>query len=378
MDDELDIAVVGAGPAGLLAACEAARHGLDVAVFEEDSIVGMPEKCAGLYSLDGLKKLRIPLHRAWIQNFARGALFKSPSGRTFLVDASRDIAVIANRERFDQYLAEQAVMSGASLYINTRVSSARIHNDGIELNTRRGVVRASYLIDSEGHSAFIARSIHPSYKLGEWLPIIQYQVAGHGMDRQLVYLFFKHYLPDFFAYLVPIDDELGKVGIAAKKNIRYLASKFMAEEFPNARVVGVQSSAIYVGPPLDNPRVGRAYFVGDVAGHVKATTGGGVIFGGMAGMAAAREIALGDDSFKKYVKNAYRELHRIYLVRRLTAKLKPNQLDMLFRLVSESGIDRKLSEMGDMDFHGSTATRLITTREFLKLAPLFLKSLIVS
>ncbi|MEM3032311.1 MAG: FAD-dependent oxidoreductase, partial [Nitrososphaerota archaeon] len=55
-----DVAVVGAGPAGLLAARELARRGVSVLVFEEDRTIGRPERCAGLYSISGLKSLGLP------------------------------------------------------------------------------------------------------------------------------------------------------------------------------------------------------------------------------------------------------------------------------------------------------------------------------
>jgi digeranylgeranylglycerophospholipid reductase len=76
---ELDVAVVGGGPAGLIAAREAARRGLAVAVFEEDWAIGRPERCAGLYSVDGLRRLGIPTSGHHVQNRVRGAVFVSPS-----------------------------------------------------------------------------------------------------------------------------------------------------------------------------------------------------------------------------------------------------------------------------------------------------------
>lgn len=48
--------VVGAGPAGLIAAREIASRGYDVKVFEEHPEVGVPNHCAGLVSVDGLDR----------------------------------------------------------------------------------------------------------------------------------------------------------------------------------------------------------------------------------------------------------------------------------------------------------------------------------
>ncbi|MCW4026273.1 MAG: FAD-dependent oxidoreductase, partial [Candidatus Bathyarchaeota archaeon] len=79
MEEETDIAVIGAGPAGLIAAREAAERGTDVTIFEEDSEVGVPCHCAGLLSLNGMKEIKIPPDDSYVQNKVRGAHFFSPS-----------------------------------------------------------------------------------------------------------------------------------------------------------------------------------------------------------------------------------------------------------------------------------------------------------
>jgi len=366
--DYFDVVVIGAGPAGLIAAREVAERGLKVIVIEEDNTIGRPERCAGLYSIDGVNRIKVPIDRSYVQNYARGAVFKSPSGIEFTVEANRDVALVANRERFDQFLAQRAIYSGADIILGRRVSEIKKNGDeGYLVRTRDKVFSCRFVIDCEGRGAFLARSLHPSYNLTEWIPIIQYQVANHGLDKDFVYLYFKRYLPDFFAYLVPIDDELGKIGIAALKNINEKALRFMQEEFPKARIVGVSSSSIYAGKPLERPRVDRIYFVGDVAGHVKATTGGGVIFGGKFALAAAGEIIAGDRSFDDAVKRLYPELNKIWWVRRLVSKLSPNHLDILFKAAKESGIHDFLSKSGDMDYHGTTAMRLLTSGKMFKM-----------
>ena len=54
-----DVAVIGAGSSGLIAAHEVAKYGLRVVVLEEDGIVGRPERCAGLYSVEGLRRIGV-------------------------------------------------------------------------------------------------------------------------------------------------------------------------------------------------------------------------------------------------------------------------------------------------------------------------------
>ncbi|MHA2433553.1 MAG: NAD(P)/FAD-dependent oxidoreductase, partial [Candidatus Thorarchaeota archaeon] len=98
---DLDVAVVGAGPAGLLAAAEVARHSHDCAVFEEHSNIGEPDHCAGLLSTSGLKTLRLKPPQDVIQNHVRGARIYSPSGQSILIERGKREAFVVDRRRFD-------------------------------------------------------------------------------------------------------------------------------------------------------------------------------------------------------------------------------------------------------------------------------------
>src|SRR6266540_2723847 len=55
-----DVAVIGAGPAGLLAARRLAEAGLDVSVLEEHPAVGRPTHCTGVISLETAALAKIP------------------------------------------------------------------------------------------------------------------------------------------------------------------------------------------------------------------------------------------------------------------------------------------------------------------------------
>jgi digeranylgeranylglycerophospholipid reductase len=353
---ELDVAVVGGGPAGLIAAREAARRGLAVAVFEEDWAIGRPERCAGLYSVDGLRRLGIPTSGHHVQNRVRGAVFVSPSKHVFEVDAGRDVALVCNRERLDQLLAEQAVKAGAELYVNQRVTHASQDGGAVNLSTRDTEARASHLILAEGRSAHLASQLTPYPEMRKWLPIVQYVVSGHGMDPSMVYLFFTPYTQEYFGYLVPVDDELGKMGLASSKHPDKLLNRLVSEFTPRARVHGIMSHSIYLGPPLQRPRHGNVLLVGDVAGQVKATTGGGVVMGGLCGMAAAAHAA-GEGAYEELAKPVIKELQRTYLLRRIVEKIPPKMLDTVFKAVRDSGFDKALAAEGDMDRHITTLAK---------------------
>ncbi|MGD2073072.1 MAG: NAD(P)/FAD-dependent oxidoreductase, partial [Candidatus Thorarchaeota archaeon] len=110
-----DALVIGAGPAGLLAALEIARRGYSVGVFEEHQKVGEPDHCAGLLSVTGLKSLQLKLPNDVIQNHVIGAKIHSPSGHSLVIERGNREAVVVDRRKFDSWLAERAVEYGASV-----------------------------------------------------------------------------------------------------------------------------------------------------------------------------------------------------------------------------------------------------------------------
>ncbi|MDG7049278.1 MAG: hypothetical protein JRM87_03955 [Nitrososphaerota archaeon] len=76
-----EVAIGGGSVAGLSAAREAAALGIDVEVIENDMEIGMPEKCGGLISVDGLTKLGIAPTRKVLLNTIK-------EGKVVLSDAS--------------------------------------------------------------------------------------------------------------------------------------------------------------------------------------------------------------------------------------------------------------------------------------------------
>ena len=63
-----DIVVIGSGPSGTMSAIEATKKGAEVILLENDPIVGDPNHCSGLITLQGLSKLKVPYPKSIIEN----------------------------------------------------------------------------------------------------------------------------------------------------------------------------------------------------------------------------------------------------------------------------------------------------------------------
>ncbi len=359
----IEIAVIGGGAAGLIAAREAARMSAEVTVFEEHEGIGEPERCAGLLSLSGLEKLGFSANGSYLQNIVRGAMIKSVRGKWRILDAGRPIAAVVSRRLFDKEIAKQAEQAGAEIICGVRVENVKRNENSFQINTSGGSYRSRWIIDAEGAgAALLGRFLRAGSEPRRWIPIIQLLVENHGLDRRFVYIYLKNYLPDFFAYLIPIDESVGKLGIASRNpGLRKLLKKFLEEEFPGVRCLDSFSHVIYTGHPIDSTALFPMRFipVGDAAGHVKATTGGGVIMGGLiaARIASAAAISLKKGSPDMLIAEAremIRELERIAFLRRLIGRMNSPFLGILIALATSKLGGFYLSKSGDMDFQASS------------------------
>jgi digeranylgeranylglycerophospholipid reductase len=117
-----DMVVVGAGPAGSMAAKVAAEKGLKVALLEKRQEIGDPVRCAEGVSKAGLKEMVSP-DPSWISAEVKGARIYAPDGTGLVMSEDRsgsEVGYVLERKIFDRALAMQAAMAGAEVMVKTR------------------------------------------------------------------------------------------------------------------------------------------------------------------------------------------------------------------------------------------------------------------
>jgi len=383
----VDVAVVGAGPAGLLAAMEASRRGAEVLVLEEHGEVGVPDHCAGLISLAGLKALGLE-PGGYVRSRVRGARIYSPSCLRLDVEADGPVAVVVDRELLDKALAREAERAGATLMLRAR--AVRVRREGglmvveAEAPSGRLEVKAKVLIDAEGARFKVSRQLGlPQPDASLLYPALQAEVEGAHLeeDRVEVYLG-SSWAPGFFAWMVPSGERV-KVGLAARGVGLSRALRRLMERHPvasrrleGARTVRLMGGLLVLSGPLPKVHVEGAMAVGDAACHAKPTTGGGVVFGGVAARIAGAEAsraARGDEgAYARYEARwrglLERELRWMRALRLGLSAMSDAELDRLFALATRLEVGRALSRLGDMDFHAHTLRALMSTPRAAPLA----------
>ena len=392
MGEKTDIAVIGGGPAGLIAAREAAKRGIEVTIFEEDGEIGVPCHCAGLLSLEGLKEIHVPLDDSYIQNRVRGAHFFSPSKLSFTVERREPVACVVNRSCFDRFLAEQAVHAGARLMLKSRIRSIKRVDGKVLLVGDSGEVTADMAIDAEGVVSHLIKKIGlQPLQARNLLPAIQYDLTGTCIDPDYVEIHTgRNLAPQFFAWVIPLNENSARVGLACREtNTRKRLQTFIKDRFKGENLTKTRTLSGLLTTTGPIPRTFHDNFiaVGDVAGQVKPTTGGGVIWGGICAVTAgetATEAVKAETFTGDFLENYQarwreklgKEVSLTLLARRILNKLSDKTIDKVFESVKRSNLHRELSEEGDMDFQAASILRLIKKKDILKILASSMKDLI--
>ena len=374
---------VGAGVAGCEAALGAAKMNARVLLLEEHPQVGLPSHCSGVVSLSGLELLGLDAHSSFSQKLIHGARFFPPRGESIEIRKKDPVALILNRMKLDQFLAKQAVAAGVELRAKTRASKFERTADGDSLSLADGSkVASKVVIDASGVGSRLSEQAGlraPDW--GEILPGLQYELVDMKEQSDLVELFFgSKRAPGFFAWSIPTGKNSARVGLASKKgNVKKFLDDLVKEQWPKANIDATKSGSVLVAGPISRCWSPGFIVVGDAAGQVKQTTGGGIVIGGYCGKlsgiaaaSAATNVGIQAEQFLRNYDAQWREkfgsdLRKMGLARKLFAGLSDETLDRLFSVLRDNVSE--IEAEGDMDFQGKIITRMLKKRKIATLLP---------
>ena len=287
-----EVGIVGGGFVGAFAAWKLAQKGISVALFEEHPSFGVPPHCAGLVSIRGLERLGIYnllKNESIIQNYIDSAKLITYQGKVFPIKLDAPIAVVLDRVALDKKIAEKAVESGVEARLSTKVLS--IDPSGTLIARKKYSSKEHYsfhiIVDAEGASRNLIRNL-PGVHLHGLLPAMQVDIKiGYQPQKLSSSTVLVHFIvPDFFAWLIPLDEtgKFWRVGLATRKYSKFMQSiirNLIRKYFKKASIRSRFGGLVVSGGPIRKFSWGKILAVGDAAGQVKPTTGGGVIFGGL-------------------------------------------------------------------------------------------------
>src|SRR5438093_4167322 len=207
-------------------------------------------------------------------------------------------------------------------------------------------------------------------------------------DGDLVSLFLRYKSgPGFFAWSIPTGKNSARVGLASKKgNVKKFLDDLVKEQWPKANIDATKSGSVLVAGPIARCWSPGFIVVGDAAGQVKQTTGGGIVIGGycgkLAGIAAASaatNVGIQGEQFLRNYDTQWREkfgsdLRKMGLARKLFAGLSDETLDRLFSVLRDNVSE--IEAEGDMDFQGKIIKKMLNKRKVTNIHPNYVASVV--
>ncbi len=359
------MSIIGAATSGLIAAKRLASHGIDATVYDQKSVLGSPVRASGILSVTGLATLGIDYTKT-ITNTLYGANVHC-AGKVMRIVSEKPVAHILERQRLNEVCRDEAAREGARILTGRRIS-------GSELNRMRNL---GIVIGADGAVSTVAKH----FGLGKIRRMALTYKAEFNLDVQdpgVVDLFFDNTkYRGLFAWLAPNAKDILEVGVGIDStagNARTAFDMFLQEPEVKNVIDGrkpITQGASIIPMSLRERFVDEdkgVLLVGDAAGQVKPTTGGGIIFGGNGAIMAAEAIdkhingsgRLSD--YERSFRTAYGLDTRLHsLINRFYTSLSPRSLGTIVSVMNAFGIDKFLAMYGDMD-----RPSLIMKRFFLR------------
>ena len=362
-----DAIVVGAGPIGSYTAYQLAELGFEVALLEEDKEVGRGVICTGVIGTEAFERFNLP-QRAIISEI-KSITFFSPSLEAIDYTPSSTLAYVVDRELFDKEILQAAQRKGVDVHLGKQVRRINTYKDFVEVESWNGnsleTLRAKLVILATGVNYRLQRSlglgIPPSFLKGA-----QTEVEVKDLRQTEIYVG-RQISPGSFAWAVPLGNGWARIGVLAEsKGVSHL------EEFLKMRFAGrikqenprIVQKRIACGAAKRSVK-DRILAVGEAAGQVKTTTGGGIFYGLLCSEIAVhvlqKAFSKGDLSQRGLFQ--YERLWRSKLgkelkmgqwARKVLRKLTDKQIDKIFRFVREKAFIKKLLEKKvKFDYHAS-------------------------
>jgi digeranylgeranylglycerophospholipid reductase len=296
-----DVIVIGAGPAGSCTAqyIHPNRSGKRVLILEAKRDVGIPMQCGEALPTYGelltifpeadcaeLYEIPARIHAGRIE----GLRFKAPSGKSYVAHLKGQMF---HRDKLDQHLFARAVENGAEYQLASRVKRIQ----GNRVLTVDQEFTANIIVGADGVYSLVAGS-YPAFQPNRDVCPCAFVLAEGEFDEDIIQLWFENRFPGGYFWLFPKnasgEANIG-LGVRGSATVRGLLNQVL-DEIQSQYSFTIKKKgggAVPLGGLKDTVVYKHVALVGDAAGMVFPTNGGGTGVAMMAGKWLGEMIAAG-------------------------------------------------------------------------------------
>ncbi|MCK5238821.1 MAG: NAD(P)/FAD-dependent oxidoreductase [Candidatus Thorarchaeota archaeon] len=155
-----DVIVVGAGPAGTIAAYETASAGHRTLLLEKFSIP-RDKSCGGAVMYHGLHMIKQKMPRSLVEREIYGLRFVLQNGEKAEFISNKMIGITVQRAYFDEFLARLAEKAGAEVVDKARVVSVDTNREYAIVELDDGnKLRSKFVVGADGVNSIVSRSLN--------------------------------------------------------------------------------------------------------------------------------------------------------------------------------------------------------------------------
>ncbi len=258
------ITVVGGGPAGCYTAYLLARAGQRVRVLEEHKEIGNPVQCTGIVTQAILKYIK---PHAVVNRVSKAELHSQH--KKLAVKLAKPNLVL-NRAALDKQIATMAQKAGAEVLLSTKAKSILPKHKGYSIETNKGRMITDIIVGADGPLSMVAS------ELGLHKSTVFFKTKQGIYQRKNQNIVEFYLLEGGFGWVVPEGPEIVRAGIATL-NEPFKAYKIFSNRLKLNNCLRYQGGLIPMFSLIGKRQQSSAFLVGDAAGFVKATTGGGIV-----------------------------------------------------------------------------------------------------
>lgn len=295
MRKKYDVIVVGAGPAGSMAARYAARQGVSVLMLEKDRDVGYPVRCGEAISKAGIEEF-IDIDPKFIATTINNFSFVSPDGTEVKIPLE-EAGYILERRIFDYELAKTAANEGAEILTRAYVNDLLFDGNKVsgvkyEYKGERHEAEAKAVIAADGVESRVGRwaGLKTVVDFRDMESAIQITAGNIPVDQSTCYFYFgKDYAPQGYFWIFPKGNRSANIGIGVsgkvgkKKSAMQFLDNFMEANYPDAPYMTRIAGGVPCVITLEKISAPGIILVGDAARQVNPLSGGGIASGMIGG-----------------------------------------------------------------------------------------------